>query len=220
MAKKTKWRGTTVLFCVCEKCAMKMCAIKCSRFSTVFCSAIAKSWLAHLATYNCMFICICSHHHCVFYFIFPFVRFTYRCDFISCTFSAVSLFRIFLQFTIAHSASVVSLLLDCFLFPFHFLFSVLFFVEIAFFFLLFVVLTCQSWCVRLLGLPEHARSFTVQCVLKWHLPCHSTLVYSICTYIEMFLINLLKCMRVNNTKYSHQNGDVIVRSMHRIARFF
>lgn len=137
MAKKTKWRGTTVLFCVCEKCAMKMCAIKCSRFSTVFCSAIAKSWLAgwlaHLATYNCMFICICSHHHCVFYFIFPFVRFTYRCDFISCTFSAVSLFRIFLQFTIAHSASVVSLLLDCFLFPFHFLFSVLFFVEIAFF---------------------------------------------------------------------------------------
>lgn len=97
-----------------------------------------------------------------------------------------------------------------FFFSFHFLFIVLFFVTIALVLfarfdssILMCALGCSLECAYTATIPS---------------PSHNgnaiqRLVYSICTYITIFLINLLKCMRINNTKYS-LNGDVIVRSVH------
>lgn len=149
----------------------------------------------------------------VYFILFHFISirqvYKYICDFIFR--NHILSHSLSHHFKLSFSRHVISLtqfrmcfspVLDCFLFSFHFLF-------ICFVCARFdsSILICALGC-----LLECAYTVTIPFLSKWQ--CHSTrLVYSICTYVTIFLINLLKCMRINNTKYS-LNGDVIVRSVH------
>lgn len=187
---KTKWKE--ILFCL-----DKMCTIKCSRNNILQqlyrVGASLVVWSTSLTTYNCnVYLHLLSSSLYILFYL-PFVRFPYLYDFISahfsfCLFLAFSCIWLLLNSSLSLHFIAMPFTICCFVLCYHCIFFVLLF------------LTCQSWCGRQLVCLS-TLTLSLLNVFKKHLQYHSTMVYSICTYVEIFLINLLKCIRVNTKQY-------------------